>query len=59
MVLTTRDIELINGMISVQLDHAERCGRILNKNIAEKQRGHDMERVELLRRILSEGVHNI
>ncbi len=48
---SARDVELIDGMIDVQLDHAKRCDSIPNKYMAEKQKGWDMERVELLRRI--------
>jgi len=49
--LTEREVELIDGMIEVELKHAERCDRIANRNMAEKQKGWDMERVELLRKI--------
>lgn len=54
MVLTEREIELIDGMIEVQLDHAERCDRIANRTMADKQKGWDMERVELLRKLKAE-----
>lgn len=49
--LTEREVELIDGMIEVELQHAERCDRIANRNMAEKQKGWDMERVALLRKI--------
>jgi hypothetical protein len=49
--LTAREIELIDGMIEVQLDHAARCDNIANRVMAEKQKGWDMERVELLRKL--------
>lgn len=51
--MTERELELIDGMIAVQLDHAQRCDAISNRAMAEKQKGWDMERVELLRRIRS------
>jgi len=51
MKLTTREIELIDGMIEVQLNHAAQCDRIANTVMATKQKGWDMERVELLRKI--------
>lgn len=51
-LLSNREVELINGMIEVQLDHAERCDRIANRQMAEQQKGCDMERVELLRKVL-------
>ena len=54
--MTPREIELIDGMIAVQLDHAQRCDAISNRAMAEKQKGWDMERVELLRRIRSFGI---
>ncbi len=49
--LTAREVELIDGMIEVQLHHAEQCDRIANRVMAEKQKGWDMERVELLRKL--------
>ena len=54
--MTDREIELIDGMIAVQLDHAQRCDAIGNRVMAEKQKGWDMERVELLRRIRAYGI---
>lgn len=50
MVLTKREIELLDGLIEVQLRHAERCETISNP-MALKQRQWDMERVDLLLRI--------
>ena len=50
-VLTAREIELLDGMIEVQLDHAAQCDNIANRVMAEKQKGWDMERVELLRKL--------
>lgn len=49
--LTAREIELIDGMIEVQLHHANRCDNIGNRPMAEKQKGWDMERVELLKKL--------
>ncbi len=54
--MTERELELIDGMIAVQLDHAQRCDAISNRVMGEKQKGWDMERVELLRRIRSLGI---
>ena len=48
--LTPREIELIDGMIAVQLDHAMRCDAIANRAMADKQKGWDMERVALLQK---------
>lgn len=48
--LTPREIELIDGMIEVQLDHAMRCDAIANRVMADKQKGWDMERVALLQK---------
>lgn len=48
--LTPREIELISGMIAVQLDHAMRCDAIANRAMADKQKGWDMERVALLQK---------
>jgi hypothetical protein len=49
--LTDREVELLDGMIEVQLDHAKRCESIANRPMAEKQKAWDMERVELLRKL--------
>ncbi len=49
--LTERELELIDGMIAVQLDHAARCDGIANRTMAEKQKGWDMERVALLQKL--------
>ena len=49
--LTVREIELIDGMIKVQLDHAQRCDSIANRTMADKQKGWDMERVALLQKL--------
>lgn len=49
--LTKREVELLDGLIEVQLDHALRCDSIGNRTMAEKQKAWDMERVELLRKL--------
>lgn len=49
--LTAREIELLDGMIEVQLNHAARCDNIANLVMAERQKRWDMERVELLRKL--------
>lgn len=54
--LTEREVELIDGMIEVQLHHAKQCDGIANRTMAEKQKGWDMERVELLRKL--KAAHN-
>jgi hypothetical protein len=46
-----RELELIEGMIEVQLHHAAQCDAIQNRKMAEKQKGWDMERVALLRKM--------
>ena len=50
---TDRELQLIDGMIEVQLHHAAQCDGIANRTMAEKQKGWDMERVALLRKIKS------
>jgi hypothetical protein len=50
---TDRELELIDGMIEVQLRHAAQCDGIANRTMAEKQKGWDMERVALLHKIKS------
>lgn len=51
--LTAREVELMNGMIEVQLHHAQQCDSIANRPMAEKQKAWDMERVELLQKLLA------
>jgi hypothetical protein len=50
---TDRELQLIDGMIEVQLRHAAQCDGIANRTMAEKQKGWDMERVALLQKIKS------
>jgi hypothetical protein len=50
---TDRELQLIDGMIEVQLHHAAQCDAIANRPMAERQKGWDMERVALLRKIKS------
>jgi hypothetical protein len=50
---TDRELQLIDGMIEVQLRHAAQCDGIANRTMAERQKGWDMERVSLLRKIKS------
>ena len=49
--LSAREIELLDGLIDAQLNHAKRCDLIPNRPMAEKQKGWDMERVTLLRKL--------
>lgn len=51
-LLTSREVELINGMIEVQLRHANICDGLINRTMASKQKAWDMERVALLKRVL-------
>lgn len=51
-LLSDREIELVEGMIEVQLHHAARCDVIGNRRMGEKQKAYDMERVDLLRKII-------
>lgn len=48
---TPRELELIDGMIEVQLKHADRCDNIRNSEMAQKQREWDLERVAILRKV--------
>jgi hypothetical protein len=54
--LTARELELIDGMIEVQLDHAKRCDSIANRTMAERQKGWDMERVALLQKLKEKSI---
>jgi hypothetical protein len=51
MTFTAREIQLIEGMIQVQHNHAERCRDMANKVMAERQAGWDMERIALLEKL--------
>jgi hypothetical protein len=51
MKLTGREILLIDGMIAVQQDHADRCDNLLNRKMAEYQKARDLERVRLLEKL--------
>ena len=55
--LTKREVELLDGMIAVQLDHADRCDSVPNRTMADRQKGWDMERVALLKKIKQGGQH--
>ena len=55
--LTKREVELLDGMIAVQLDHADRCDSVPNRTRADRQKGWDMERVALLKKIKQGGQH--
>lgn len=46
-----REIQLIDGMIEVQLKHARTCDSMANRTMADKQKGWDLERVTLLEKI--------
>jgi len=54
--LTERELQLIDGMIEVQRHHADQCDRIANRVMAEKQKGWDMERVDLLLKLRASGI---
>ena len=56
--LTERELQLIDGMIEVQRHHADQCDRIANRVMAEKQKGWDMERVDLLLKLRASGITN-
>ena len=58
MKFTSREIELVDGMIEVQRNHAQRCDMIQNRTMAEKQKAWDLERVALLERIKTEATDN-
>jgi len=50
--LSDREIVLVEDMIKNQLFHADRCDRMHNQKMAQQQKRWDMERVELLRKVL-------
>ena len=55
MRLDEREIELLEGMIEVQLNHAGRC-ELMENIMAKRQRVKDIERAELLARILGPSI---
>ncbi len=50
--LSDEEVRLIHGMIYVQITHAQQCDNIRNRPMAIKQKGKDMARVALLKKIL-------
>ena len=55
--LSEREAELLRGMLKVQLGHAARCDQMTNIPMAIRQKSWDMERVELLRKLLKFAGH--
>lgn len=49
--LSEKELQLLDGMILVQKNHAERCDKMSNQRMAEKQKASDMERVALLEKV--------
>jgi hypothetical protein len=47
---TSRELEFIDEMIVVQLNHADRCDNIRNSEMAKKQKQWDLERVAILQK---------
>jgi hypothetical protein len=58
MKLSDREMELLEGMIEVQLNNRERCEyRMLKPNASpmyQRQRAQDQERIDLLLKIQAE-----
>ena len=50
MYLSDRELELLDGMIEIQKNHAERCDRMQGE-MPKKQKAWDLERVALLEKI--------
>ena len=51
MKLTEREIEILDGMIKNEKNHAQWCDILSNRTMAEKQKALDLERVALLEKI--------
>jgi len=49
--LTADEVEMLILMAKAHESHAERCDRIANRRMAEKQRERDLAKAALLRRI--------
>jgi len=49
--LTAKEIELLILMAEAHENHAERCDRMVNQEMAWKQRKRDLAKAALLRRI--------
>ena len=54
-ILTERERKLLEGLIDRELRHAAVCDAIPNQYMAEKQKGWDLERVALLRKLAGIG----
>lgn len=55
--LSPRELVLLDGMIEAQLRHASQCDNIQNRHMAQRQKSWDLERVELLKKLRSAGLH--
>jgi hypothetical protein len=49
--LTDAELALLQGLIDYWQDHADRCDKIANRPMAERQKGQDLARVELLKKL--------
>ena len=49
--LTDDEQALLEGLIDYWADHAARCDNIANRRMAEWQKGQDLARVELLKKL--------
>ena len=49
--LTDDEQTLLEGLIDYWADHADRCDNIANRRMAEWQKGQDLARVELLKKL--------
>lgn len=50
--LTKKEVDLLMGMMEVQLVHADRCDILPNKKITRKQKTRDIQRYALLKKVL-------
>ena len=49
--LTDDEQALLEGLIDYWADHADRCDKIANRRMAERQKTQDLARVELLKKL--------
>jgi hypothetical protein len=49
--LTDDELALLQGLIDYWQDHANRCDNVANRRMAEWQKGQDLARVELLKKL--------
>jgi len=51
--INSREMEVLEGMLQREIDHAVRCETIANRTMAERQKAWDLERAHIIRKIIN------